>query len=57
MTSSQKSLQINLWNILTVYPKVIPLMTSGEILKYCKIPFMLQFHVPNRETHSKEYPY
>ena len=30
-------------------------MTLSERLKGHKIPFLLQFHVPNRETHPEEY--
>ena len=37
------------------YPKVILLITSSERLKCCKIPFKLQFHAPNRETHPEEH--
>ena len=37
------------------YPKVIPLMASSERLKCRKIPFVLQFHVPDREIYPEEY--
>ena len=35
-------------------PKVIPLITSSERLTCHKIPFVLQFHVPNKETHPEK---
>ena len=42
-------------NIDHIYPKVIPLMLSKEKLKCRKIPFVLQFYVPNEQTQPEEY--
>ena len=42
-------------NIDHIYPKVIPLMSSKEKLKCQKIPFVLQFYVPNEQTQLEEY--
>ena len=42
-------------NIDHIYPKVIPLMSSKEKLKCQKIPFVLQFYVPNQQTQPEEY--
>ena len=42
-------------NIDHIYPKVIPLMSSKEKLKCRKIPFVLQFYVPNEQTQPEEY--
>ena len=40
----------NIHNIDHIYPKVIPLMSSKEKLKCRKVPYVLQFYVPNRLT-------
>ena len=37
------------------YPNVIPLMSSKEKLKCCKIPNVLQHYEPNRHVHSENY--
>ena len=42
-------------NIDHIYPKVIPLMPSKEKLKCQKVPYVLQFYVPNQQTQPSEY--
>ena len=42
-------------NIDHIYSKVIPLMSSKEKLKYHKIPFVLQFYIPNQQTEPEKY--
>lgn len=41
--------------VKSMYPKIPPLMTLSERLKCHRIPFVLQFHELNRETHPEEY--
>ena len=42
-------------NIDHIYPKVIPLMSSREKLKCQKVPYVLQFYVPDQLTQPEEY--
>ena len=37
------------------YPKVVPLMSSKEKLKCRQTACVLQYHIPNKETHPEEY--
>ena len=40
-----------------IHPKVIPLMSFNEKLKCRKVPYVLQFYVPNQLTEPEEYPH
>ena len=37
------------------YPKQVPLMPSNEKLKFRKVPYVLNYHVPNKHTHPEEH--
>ena len=38
-----------------LYPSSIPITSANEKLKCRKVPYVLNFHVPNQHTHPEEY--
>ena len=38
-----------------LYPSSIPITSANEKLKFRKVPYVLNFHVPNQHTHPEEY--
>ena len=59
MTINQKKavdeLVENIYNIDHIYPKLIPLMSSKEKLKWHTFLFALQFYIQNQQTQPEEY--